>query len=58
MTAPAGATGPAQPLTLYTVGHSTRPLAELVGLLKDAGVRLLVDIRTAPHSRTNPQACC
>lgn len=42
-------------LTIYTVGHSTRPLAELVALLKGAGVRQLVDVRTGPHSRTNPQ---
>lgn len=45
----------AEPLTLYTIGHSTRPLAELVALLRGAGVRTLVDVRTGPHSRTNPQ---
>lgn len=43
------------PLTLFTIGHSTRPLEELVALLKGAGVRHLVDVRTGPHSRTNPQ---
>jgi uncharacterized protein (DUF488 family) len=41
--------------TVYTVGHSTRPLDELVEMLKQNGVRLLVDVRTAPGSRKNPQ---
>lgn len=40
---------------IYTVGHSTRSAAELVRLMTEAGVDLLVDIRTAPRSRTNPQ---
>lgn len=41
---------------LYTIGHSTRPLSELVAMLKDNGVKLLVDVRTVPKSHTNPQA--
>lgn len=45
----------AAPLTLYTVGHSTRSVPELVELLREAGVKLLVDVRTVPRSRTNPQ---
>ena len=40
---------------LYTVGHSTRSLEELVELLRRAGVEQLVDVRTAPGSRRNPQ---
>lgn len=40
---------------LYTVGHSTRSLDELVELLRAFGVSTLVDIRTVPRSRTNPQ---
>ncbi len=44
------------PKTLYTIGHSTRPLEELVTMLKDNGVTILVDVRTVPKSRTNPQA--
>jgi 3-methyladenine DNA glycosylase/8-oxoguanine DNA glycosylase len=40
---------------LYTIGHSTRTLDEFVGLLRAAGVRVLVDIRTMPRSRHNPQ---
>ena len=43
------------PVTVYTVGHSTRSVDELVEILRAAGVRLLVDIRTVPRSRHNPQ---
>jgi uncharacterized protein (DUF488 family) len=39
----------------YTIGHGTRPLAEFVELLQDVEVTLLVDVRTVPRSRTNPQ---
>jgi uncharacterized protein (DUF488 family) len=41
--------------SFFTIGHSTRSLAELIGLLQDAGVQVLVDVRTVPRSRTNPQ---
>jgi uncharacterized protein (DUF488 family) len=41
--------------TLYTVGHSTRSLDELVALLRSFDVAVLVDIRTVPRSRHNPQ---
>lgn len=40
---------------LYTVGHSTRGADELVNLLAAQGVRLLVDVRSVPRSRRNPQ---
>ncbi len=40
---------------MYTVGHSTRSLDELVNLLRGWGVETLVDIRTIPRSRKNPQ---
>lgn|ERR1043166_672208 len=40
---------------ILTVGHSTRPLAEFVELLRAHGVRRLVDVRTIPRSRHNPQ---
>jgi len=43
------------PLTIYTVGHSTRSLEDLVGLLRTYGVERLVDVRTIPRSRHNPQ---
>jgi uncharacterized protein (DUF488 family) len=42
-------------LPFYTIGHSTRTLEEFVGLLRVASVGLVVDIRTVPKSRTNPQ---
>lgn len=42
-------------LPFFTIGHSTRTLTEFVELLRAAGVRLVVDIRTIPRSRTNPQ---
>lgn len=39
----------------YTIGHSTRSVEELVDLLRAGGVQRLVDVRTVPRSRTNPQ---
>src|SRR5579884_1153406 len=46
---------PAKPLTLYTVGHSTRPIKAFVELLKMFRIKQLVDVRTIPRSRHNPQ---
>lgn len=43
-----------QPLVL-TVGHSTRPLEVFIDLLKAHSVSRLVDVRTVPRSRRNPQ---
>jgi len=40
---------------LYTIGHSTRTLDELVDLLRAHDVSILADIRTIPRSRHNPQ---
>lgn len=40
---------------LYTVGHSTRTLDELVAILREAGVTRLADVRAIPRSRMNPQ---
>jgi uncharacterized protein (DUF488 family) len=40
---------------VYTVGHGTRPLEELLACLDGAGVRTLVDVRRFPSSRRNPQ---
>ena len=45
----------AETAVIYTVGHSTRPANELVELLEAAGVTQLVDVRTVPRSRRNPQ---
>ncbi|MDQ6702845.1 MAG: DUF488 domain-containing protein, partial [Pseudomonadota bacterium] len=41
--------------TIFTIGHSTHAIAELVALLRQVGVDLLVDVRSIPRSRTNPQ---
>jgi len=44
-----------QGATIWTVGHSTRPIGEFVELLEAHGIRQLVDVRTVPRSRHNPQ---
>jgi uncharacterized protein (DUF488 family) len=41
--------------TIFTIGHSTRTLAEFVSLLRRVEVTLLVDVRSIPRSRTTPQ---
>lgn len=40
---------------IFTIGHSTRSLPEFVELLRGSEVRLVVNVRTVPRSRTNPQ---
>ena len=42
-------------LPFYTVGHSTRTVNEFIQLLSPADITLVVDIRSFPRSRTNPQ---
>lgn len=42
-------------LCVFTIGHSTRPIEEFLEMLKAQGVRRLVDVRTVPRSRHNPQ---
>ena len=39
----------------FTIGHSTRSIGEFVDLLRNADIQLVVDVRTVPRSRTNPQ---
>ena len=41
--------------TIFTIGHSTRTLANFVALLRGVDVTLLVDVRSFPRSRTTPQ---
>ena len=41
--------------TLYTIGHSTRTIGEFIDLLKAHNIREIVDVRTIPRSRHNPQ---
>lgn len=43
------------PDTIFTVGHSTLPIDQFIALLKAYGIEQLVDIRTIPRSRYNPQ---
>jgi uncharacterized protein (DUF488 family) len=40
---------------VFTIGHGTRPVAELVECLQAGGVETLVDVRRYPGSRRNPQ---
>lgn len=42
-------------IAVLTIGHSTRTLEEFIELLQIYGVTLLIDVRTTPHSRHNPQ---
>ena len=40
---------------VFTIGHSTRPFEAFVRLLKAHGVQRVIDVRTIPRSRHNPQ---
>jgi uncharacterized protein (DUF488 family) len=40
---------------MLTIGHSTRPLDEFIGLLLAHGATCVADVRTVPRSRHNPQ---
>ena len=40
---------------VLTIGHSTRTLEEFIGLLQAHGATRVVDVRTVPRSRHNPQ---
>lgn len=39
----------------FTIGHSTRSLAEFIALLDESRIARVVDVRSIPRSRTNPQ---
>jgi uncharacterized protein (DUF488 family) len=41
--------------TIFTIGHSTRSLEDLIAMLKAHGIQRLIDVRSVPRSRTNPQ---
>ena len=41
--------------TIYTIGHSTRSLDELIAALRAHNIKTLVDIRAFPMSRRHPQ---
>ena len=40
---------------VFALGHSTRPIEELLALLRGAGAIAVADVRTIPRSRANPQ---
>ena len=42
-------------MRIFTIGHSTRPLATFIELLQRHDVALLADVRRFPASRTQPQ---
>jgi uncharacterized protein (DUF488 family) len=43
------------PLTVFTIGHSTRPFDEFLAMLRAHDVGRVADVRTAPGSRRHPQ---
>ncbi len=45
----------AEPQPILTIGHSTHALHAFIDLLANHGAEVLVDIRTVPRSRHNPQ---
>jgi uncharacterized protein (DUF488 family) len=42
-------------LAIFTIGHSTRPIDEFLRILQAHGIQRLIDVRTIPRSRHNPQ---
>jgi uncharacterized protein (DUF488 family) len=40
---------------VFTIGHSTRSIAQFADLLGCGPVELVIDVRTVPRSRRNPQ---
>lgn len=42
-------------MLIHTVGHSTRPFDEFVAVLRAHSLEVVVDVRTVPKSRHNPQ---
>lgn len=40
---------------IYSIGHGTRPLEELIAVLSEAGIRVLADARVTAGSRRHPQ---
>ena len=45
----------AKKLEVFTIGHSTRPIEQFVEILKANGIKRVIDVRTIPRSRHNPQ---
>ena len=43
------------PNTIFTIGHSTRKIDQLIAILESYDINILVDVRSYPRSLTNPQ---
>jgi len=43
------------PGSVFTIGHSTHEIGKFIALLNRAGIEMLVDVRSLPRSRRNPQ---
>ena len=41
--------------TVYTIRHSTRTIPEFTALQNESAVKIVVDVRSTPRSRRNPQ---
>ncbi len=41
--------------SIFTLGHSTLPIERFIAVLRAYGIELVVDVRTVPRSRHNPQ---
>jgi uncharacterized protein (DUF488 family) len=44
-----------QPRAVFTIGHSSHPIATFIDLLRAHKIEALVDVRSFPGSRRNPQ---
>jgi len=42
-------------MIIYTIGHSTRPIKSLIEVLDEYKINQVIDVRTIPYSRYNPQ---
>ena len=40
---------------IYTIGHSTRSIEDFVDILRGGNVHCVIDVRSIPRSKTNPQ---
>lgn len=44
-----------QKMIIFTIGHSTRTIADFITILQEFNIQKVVDVRTIPRSRHNPQ---
>lgn len=42
-------------IDIFTIGHSTQPIEQFVGRLRDYEINAIADVRSVPFSRHNPQ---